>query len=84
MKLKYFTASWCVPCRVFGPIMKEVTDNLDVEMEKLDIDEDDSWRALNVGSVPTVIMLQDGKEVSRIVGARGHADLEGWIKSGGI
>ena len=53
-KLFYFTAPWCQPCQVLGPIMDQVSGNIPVE--KINIDyEIDRARAVNVSSVPTVI-----------------------------
>lgn len=84
MKLEYFTAPWCAPCRVFGPIVEEVTHRLGADIEKIDVDKNPERLPADVRGVPTIIMYNDGKEVSRIVGARGPEDFEGWIKSGGI
>lgn len=84
MRLEYFTAPWCVPCRVFGPVVQEVTSRLGAEMEKIDIEKNPERLPEDVRGVPTVIMYNKGKEVSRIVGARGSDDFEGWIMSGGI
>ena len=84
MRLEYFTAKWCGPCKFYGPIVNDVTTKLDVPIEKIDIDEEWSRVPSDVRGVPTIIMYNDDKEVSRIVGARSEDDLRGWISSGGI
>jgi thioredoxin-like negative regulator of GroEL len=68
-KIFYFTAPWCQPCQVLGPTMDKVASQMPVE--KINIDyEMDRARTANVGSVPTVILVENGQEVRRFVGAR--------------
>ena len=77
-KLFYFTAPWCQPCQVLGPIMDQVSGNIPVE--KINIDyEIDRARAVNVSSVPTVILVENGQEVRRFVGARSYQDVMNFI-----
>ena len=77
-KLFYFTAPWCQPCQVLGPIMDQVSGNIPVE--KINIDyEMDRARAVNVSSVPTVILVENGQEVRRFVGARSYQDVINFI-----
>lgn len=72
-KLLYFTASWCQPCRMLGPIMTQVSE--EVPVTKIDIDSNKEF-AKNYGimSVPTVILVENDVEVSRIVGTRQYSD----------
>ncbi len=77
MKLFYFTATWCQPCKVFGPIMEKIGQ--DYEVKKIDIEEDmDSTSRLGVMSVPTVVIFETdkGRELGRFVGAR----TEDWVR----
>tara|TARA_R110000851_G_C12949832_1_gene553162 strand:+ start:324 stop:572 length:249 start_codon:yes stop_codon:yes gene_type:complete len=67
---KYFTASWCGPCKLFKPIIKELIDE-GYPIEILDIDTNESLaRELNIRSVPTTIIFSDGVEVERFMGAK--------------
>lgn len=50
-----------------------------VVYEKIDIDKSPERLPPDVMGVPTVIMYQDGEEISRIVGARGEDDFRGWL-----
>lgn len=64
--------------------MDEVAKEMTFDYQKITIDKDEWPIPDDVLGVPTVIMYQDGEEVSRIVGARSKEDLQGWISSGGI
>lgn len=66
-KLLYFTATWCTPCQTLGPIMQQVSQVRSVT--KIDIDQDRTTTTqYQVRSVPTVISIENDKEVGRLVG----------------
>jgi len=68
-KILYFSAPWCGPCQMFGPVMEQISQV--VPVEKINVDENSALAATyNVRSVPTTIILKDNKEVSRFVGAK--------------
>jgi thioredoxin len=68
-KILYFSAAWCGPCKQFGPVMEQVGQS--VRVEKVDVDKlPDLAQAYNVRSVPTVVILKDGREVNRFVGVK--------------
>jgi hypothetical protein len=74
----YFTAPWCEPCQVLGPIMDRVAQQIPVE--KINIDyETDRTRHANVMSVPTVVLTQNGQEIRRFVGARSYEQVMQFI-----
>jgi len=76
----YFTAPWCEPCQVLGPIMDKVAGQMPVE--KINIDyEMDRARSANVMSVPTVVLTQNGQEIRRFVGARSYEQVMQFINS---
>lgn len=65
-----FFASWCMPCKMLSPIVDEVAQEMqDVTVGKVNIDEQQEL-AMQFGimSIPTLVALQDGKEVKRSVG----------------
>jgi thioredoxin-like negative regulator of GroEL len=77
-KIFYFTAPWCQPCQVLGPTMDKVASQMPVE--KINIDyEMDRARSANVGSVPTVILVENGQEVRRFTGARSYEQVMQFI-----
>lgn len=66
----YFSATWCGPCKILAPTMQQLSSE-GMTVRKIDIDQDPNTPSqYNVRSVPTVILLQNGKEVSRQVGAQ--------------
>jgi len=69
----YFSAPWCGPCRMLGPIMSEVSNTIPVQ--KVNIDEDSATaQQYNVRSVPTVVLLENGQEVKRLIGVKQKAE----------
>jgi thioredoxin 1 len=74
----YFTAPWCEPCQVLGPIMDKVAQQMSVEKVNIDY-ELDRARAANVMSVPTVVLTQNGQEIRRFVGARSFEQVMQFI-----
>ena len=60
---KYFSATWCGPCKVFKPTMKELSDE-GYDIEFLDGDENPKLASeYNIRSVPTTVIEVDGKEI---------------------
>ncbi len=69
----YFSAPWCGPCRMLGPIMSEVSNTIPVQ--KVNIDEDSATaQQYNVRSIPTVVLLENGQEVKRMIGVKQKAE----------
>ncbi len=66
---KYFTATWCGPCKEFNPVMNEVVSE-GYSVQFIDIDQNQTLTSqYNVRSVPTTIIEENGIEVDRFVGA---------------
>lgn len=73
-----FFATWCGPCKMLGPVLEQVADEVKekASIVKLDIDESmDLAKQFGVMSVPTMVIFKDGKEVDRIVGLRQKAQI---------
>ena len=67
--MKYFSATWCGPCKTFKPIMNEIAgDGYSVQVIDIDQQQDLAAR-YNVRSVPTTIIEENGMEVDRIIGS---------------
>jgi thioredoxin 1 len=75
--MKYFSATWCGPCKVFKPVMTEIASE-GHSVEFIDIDQEkNKAQKYNVRSVPTVVIEENGIEVDRFVGGQAkHMVLE--------
>ncbi len=72
-----FWAPWCGPCRMVVPIVDEIaTERPDVLVGKVNIDEQfDLAREFDVTTIPTLVVLKEGKVVRRATGARPKAQI---------
>jgi len=69
MEVIKFSASWCQPCKMLSKMLE--TDPLSVDVKEVDIDENsDMATEFKVRSVPTLVLMNDGKEVDRITGVK--------------
>ena len=67
--MKYFSATWCGPCKVFKPVMNEIAGE-GYSVQFIDIDQQQDLAArYNVRSVPTTIIEKNGIEVDRFIGS---------------
>jgi len=67
-----FWAPWCGPCRIVSPIVEELAEELKgkVVFGKLNVDENQRTAAeFQIFSIPTLVLLKNGVEVDRIIGA---------------
>ena len=82
IQLLDFYADWCGPCQVMKPIFKEVEKDYEgkVEFKQVDV-ETNSEVASQYGvlSIPTFVIVKEGKEEARKVGAMPKDVLKGWI-----
>lgn len=68
-----FSATWCGPCQMLAPVLEELSVDLDGKAKffKLDIDENAALASeKGIASVPSLMVLKDGKEVDLLVGFR--------------
>lgn len=67
-----FWASWCGPCRMVSPIVDEIAEETpSVKVGKVNVDEQGELaNQFRVTSIPTLVVVKDGKIVNQTVGAR--------------
>ena len=72
-----FWASWCGPCRMLSPIVDQVAEERpDVKVGKVNVDEQPDLAAqFGVMSIPTLVVVKNGQEVNRSVGAMPKARI---------
>lgn len=69
LKIIDLFAPWCAPCKTLSPILEELSIELGVEINKINIDENDEVAEFyNVRSIPTLIFIKDNLEIGRHVG----------------
>ena len=68
-KLIYFSAKWCGPCKMLGPVMEELSSG-GINIQKVDVDSNPEMaKQYGVRNIPTVVLTSNGAEVMRKVGA---------------
>jgi thioredoxin 1 len=73
-----FFATWCGPCKMLGPILKEVKDSLGdrISIIKIDVDKNQQIASqYQVRGVPTMILFQNGKQLWRQSGVLNKEDI---------
>ena len=67
-----FWAPWCGPCRKVVPIVEEIAEErLDIKVGKINVDEQPELAGkFNVMSIPTLVVMKDGKIVNQSLGAK--------------
>lgn len=77
-----FSAIWCGPCKMFAPIFEEFSSVCEnAKCFKVDVDENaELAKEFGIMTVPTVVLLNDGKEVKRNNGYMSIEQLDEFIK----
>ena len=79
-----FWAEWCGPCKMIGPALEEISEELaeQVTIAKINIDENpDAPGKYGVRGIPTMILFKNGEAAATKVGAAPKSALKGWIES---
>lgn len=75
-----FHAKWCGPCRRTGQILEAMGDALNCKVVKVDVDTlPELAGQYAVKSVPTLVILQDGKALQTAVGAMDEAKIKSLV-----
>lgn len=77
-----FWATWCPPCRAFGPVFEAASDaNPDMVFAKVDTDAEQGLAgALEISSIPTLMAFRDGYLVFRQAGALGKGAFDNLVQ----
>ena len=77
-----YWAEWCGPCKMIGPALEEISDEMkeDVRITKINIDENPTTpQKYGVRGIPTLLLFKNGKVVAEKVGALPKNQLSEWI-----
>lgn len=78
-----FWADWCGPCKMIGPSLEEISEELaeKVTIAKVDIMENtDIASKYNVQSIPLMVLFKNGEPVAHKLGAAPKSQLKGWLE----
>ncbi|MBQ6692130.1 MAG: thioredoxin [Clostridia bacterium] len=72
-----FWAPWCGPCRMVVPLVEEIAEERqDIKVGKVNVDEEPELaRQFRVMSIPTLVVVKEGKAVKRSVGAKPKEEI---------
>jgi len=78
-----FWASWCGPCQMMAPVVEELSEEIaDVKFAKVNVDEQPELaRQFQVMSIPTMVLLKEGKIVDTTIGAQPREDIVKFLHS---
>lgn len=81
IKLLYFSAQWCGPCKMFKPIIEQFKQKQpECDVEYINIDEHEELiKQYNINAVPTCVILKNDKEVSRFSGIKNISYIESLV-----
>tara|TARA_B100000700_G_C14404011_1_gene560519 strand:+ start:79 stop:399 length:321 start_codon:yes stop_codon:yes gene_type:complete len=77
-----FWAEWCGPCKMIGPILEELDNEISdkIKIVKVDVDNNNQTAMkFAIRSIPTLIIVKDGDVISQHIGAASKAQLEEFI-----
>lgn len=78
-----FWAPWCGPCQMMGPIIEQLAEEYEgkAKVGKVNVDEEGELsQAFGVMSIPTIVLVKDGKVVKQAVGARPKTEVESMLQ----
>ena len=73
-----FWASWCGPCRMMAPVIDEIGESMgaSIKVGKVNVDENqDLAEKYEVMSIPTFVIIKDGKETARTIGIQPKEEI---------
>ena len=76
-----FWAPWCGPCRMVVPIVEEIADERpDIKVGKINVDEESELASqFGIMSIPTLVVIENGKIVNQAMGARPKEAILGML-----
>lgn len=77
-----FYATWCGPCKMFGPVFEKVSNESDLIFIKIDIDQHiELAKEYGIMSVPTILLLNNGEIIKKSLGYMNENEFKEFIKN---
>jgi thioredoxin 2 len=76
-------APWCGPCRMVAPAVEAIATEMAgrLRVAKMNVDENPAVSTrFDVQSIPTLLLLQSGREVDRLIGAQPKSEIVRWLE----
>lgn len=75
-EILYFSAAWCGPCKQLAPVMERLKSEGKIKYRKIDVDNNTELSPkYGVRNIPTLILLNNGSEINRLVGAQSEQSI---------
>ena len=81
-ELFYYSAEWCKPCETLGPIMEQVNRQIPVRKINIDYTDPAVITEAQVRNIPTVVLVENGKEVRRFTGVKSFNQIIDFLNYG--
>ena len=76
-----FWATWCGPCQMIAPVLEEIAaEREDITVAKIDVDKEMELAIrFGIASIPTLVVMDKGQAVNKLIGFRPKADIEAML-----
>ena len=76
-----FYATWCGPCKMLSPVLEELSKEIDIDIVKIDVDENEALsKEYGIMSIPCLILFENGKEIKKHLGFMPKEKLKEFVK----
>ena len=77
-----FYATWCGPCRMLAPVLEDLSQEVDIDIYKVDVDECENLsRRFGILSIPTMIFFKNGEQIEKITGLKTRQEIKQMIEN---
>jgi thioredoxin 1 len=81
-ELFYYSAPWCKPCETLGPIMEQVGKQISIRKINIEYADPDVIISAQVKNIPTVVLVENGKEIRRFTGVKSFNQIIDFLNYG--